>query len=204
MLTVRATQEANQNAITLQEDSADAVEEVLRKIYGCPLPAANARDWRFWFALITTADKYLEPGLSAKADQHFREVALTISEADVVFDVVQALKTDMSHVEPLLAFAEVLRKKNTKKLLKNERYRDLLVGDKDLMLAQLDELEVPPQQEGSKRQYTLCGTHLAQVFEPTDTAMSTCSVCIFGSRKFGQPQAAFRGIAYVLPPTLLK
>lgn len=140
--------------ITLKEDNADAVEEVLRKIYGCTLPAANKREWRFWFTLIMTADKYLEPGLSAKANHHFRKVARGVGDADVVFDIVQAIKTEMSHVEPLLAFADVLRKKNLKKLLKNERYRDLLAGDKDLMLAQLDEieegLEVPKQ--GTKQQ----------------------------------------------------
>jgi hypothetical protein len=90
--------------------------------------------------LIVTADKYLEPELSAKADQHFREVALGISDTDVVFDIVQTIKTGVSHVEPLLAFANVLSKKNLEKLLRNERYRDLLASDTELMLTQLDEL----------------------------------------------------------------
>lgn len=91
--------------------------------------------------MIITADKYLEPALSAKADQHFREVALGISDADVIFDIIQTIKIDMSHVEPLLAFADMLRKKNLKKLLKNERYREFLIEDKDLMLAPPDEIE---------------------------------------------------------------
>ena len=127
--------------ITLKDDDTDAVEEVLRKLYGCTLLAASTKEWRFWFTLIITADMYLELGLSAKADQRFREVALGVSDVDVVFDIVQAIRTDMSHVEPLMTFADKLRNRNLKKLLKNERYRDLLAGDKDLMLAQLDELE---------------------------------------------------------------
>lgn len=186
----------------LKEDNADAVEEVLRKIYGCTLPAANKRVWRFWFTLIITADKYLEPGLSAKADHHLREVALGVSDADVVFDIVQAIKTEMSHVEPLLAFADVLRKKNLKKLLKNERYRDLLVGNKDLMLAQLDEyeegLEVPKQ--GTKQQYLLCTTHAAQVFRPPEQSMGRCSLCGPEYHLFGNRPSIVQGIADVPPP----
>jgi hypothetical protein len=153
--------------ITLKEDDADAVEEVLRKIYGCTLPAANKKEWSFWFTLIITADKYLEPALSAKADQHFREVALGVSDADVVFDIIQAINADMSHVEPLLAFADVLRKKNLKKLLKNQRYRDLLVGVKILMLAQLDELEkeLEAPKKATERHYSLCSAHASVVFK---------------------------------------
>lgn len=99
--------------------------------------------------------------MSAKADQHFREVALEISDADVVLDIFQAIKSDMSHVEPLLTFADVLRKKNLKKLLKNERYRDLLARDKGLMLAQLDEIEegLEDPQKVNKQHYSLCTTH---------------------------------------------
>lgn len=153
--------------ITLEEDDPDAVERVLLNIYGYKLTAAGMRLWRFWFNLIITADKYLEPELSAKTDQHFREVALGVSDVDVVFGMVQAIKTDMSRVEPLLAFADVLRKKNLKKNLKNERYRDLLVRDRDLMLSQLDEieegLEVPPT--ANKRHYSLCTSHASEVFK---------------------------------------
>jgi hypothetical protein len=183
--------------ITLEEDDADAVEAVLRKIYGCALPAASKREWRFWFTLIITADKYLEPGLSAKADQHFREVALGVSDADVVFDIVQTINADMSHVEPLLAFADVLRKKNLKKLLKNQRYRDLLVGDKILMLAQLDELEkeLEPPKRTIKQQYSLCTGHASEVFKSLNTAIDSCSLC-----QFDQPRTIVRGIADVPLP----
>jgi hypothetical protein len=160
--------------ITLKEDDADTVEEVLRKIYGCILPAARTEKWRFWFTLITTADKYLEPGLSAKADQNFREVALEISDADVVFDIIQAIKTDMSHVGPLLAFADVLRKKNLKKLLKNQRYRDHLVSDPELMLAQLDELAVPGELQ--EKAYYTCNSCADELFQTPGAPPQTCCI----------------------------
>lgn len=152
--------------------------------------------------MISTADKYLEPGLSAKADQHFREVALGISDADVVFDIVQVIKADMSHVVPLLAFADVLRKKNLKKLLKNERYRDLLIGDKTLMLAQLDELEAGLEvpQQVNKQSYSLCTSHAPQVFKSSESPMKRCSLCPVEKFGFGQYPLLVQGIAVVHPP----
>jgi hypothetical protein len=154
--------------------------------------------------LIITADKYLEPGLSAKADQHFREVALGVSDADVVFDIFRAIKTDMSHAEPLLAFVDVLRKKNLKKLLKIERYRDLLAGNKDFMLAQLDELEekLEVSQTANKRHFSVCTAHAAQVFKsPGVPVLKRCPLCPEQTfHLFGQPRNLVRGIADV-PPT---
>ena len=106
-----------------------------------------------------------------------------------------------SCVEPLLTFADVLRKKNLKKLLRNERYRDLLVGDNKLMLAQLDEfeegLEVPPQ--AAKRQYSLCSSHATQVFRSLGPVMTTCAVCPVNTYGFGQKPALVRGIVEVPP-----
>lgn len=167
--------------ITLEDDDADAVEEVLRKIYGCTLPAAKTKEWRFWFNLVTTADKYLEPDLSSKADQHLRDVALQVQDADVVFDIIQAIKSDMSHLPSLLAFAEVLRKNNLKNLLKNERYRNLLIGNKDLMLAQLDEHveSIEDRKELVEKEYFLCPNHEAEVFQTPKGPMHSefCSRC---------------------------
>ena len=100
----------------------------------------------------------------------------------MVFDIVQAVNADMSHVEPLLAFADVLRKTNLKKLLKNQRYRDLLVGDKILMLAQLDELEkeLEVAKKATKQQYSLCTAHASEVFKTPKSGTTTCSLCPLG------------------------
>jgi hypothetical protein len=191
--------EVKQSVIAPEEDDPDAVEEVLRKVYGCTLPAASTREWRFWFNLVIAADKYFEPALGSNADKNLREVALEVQDADVIFDIDQAIKTDMSHLESLLKFAEVLRKKHLKKLLKNGRYRDLLVGDQSLMLAQLDELErgleVVPTDA-----YALCAKHAGEVFKPhathTDTTACTlCPVVPFTLDQQGPP--LLRGLAAV-------
>lgn len=70
------------------------------------------------------------------------EAAEMQSDANTIFDIIEDLKANMAHHEPLLDFAEQLRKLNLKILLKNDRYRKHLISDPVRMLAQLDELEV--------------------------------------------------------------
>jgi len=110
----------------------------------------------------------------------------------------------MRHLESLLTFADVLRKNNLKMLLKNERYRGLLVSDRDLMLAQLDELEegLEVPQKGVKRQYALCDVHALIVFKAPNTTMPVCSLCPTpgfggGGGFFSQQPSLVRGFADV-------
>jgi len=58
----------------LGEDDPDAVEQLLRYLYGCTLPDAGEKSWRFWFGLMITADKFLEPVLSEAASSRLREL----------------------------------------------------------------------------------------------------------------------------------
>lgn len=59
MLKLSLKQESGQRLVILKEDDPEAVEEILRKIYGCTLPEAKKKPWRFWFNLTVAADKYL-------------------------------------------------------------------------------------------------------------------------------------------------
>ena len=140
--------------ITLKEDDADAVEEVLRKIYGCALPQANDKPWRFWFVLVAAADKYLEPALSDSAASRLMESAEAQTSADTIFDIIQEIKASMSHHESLLDFAERLRVNNLNQLLQNARYLGFLISDPKRMLAQLDELEA--RRDLSGEEYIIC------------------------------------------------
>jgi hypothetical protein len=150
--------------VTLEDDDADAVEEVLRHIYGCSLPHAREKPWGFWFALVTAADKYLEPVLSVAASSRLMEAAEMQRTADAIFDIIQAIKANMAHHESLLDFAELLRKKYLTALLKNDRYRELLLSDLHLMLAQLDELEVPRK---LVEENEICMRRLRRLCHPT-------------------------------------
>lgn len=134
-------QESSQKTISLKSDDPDAVEEVLRKIYGCALEKYNQRPWEFWFNLVITADKYLEPKLSAKASERLRASALALTDGDAIFDLITTIQRDMGHLEPFLQFADQIRKDNLKTLLDNEKYRALLDGDKTLLWSHLDELK---------------------------------------------------------------
>jgi hypothetical protein len=164
--------------ITLKEDDADAVEEVLRRIYGCALPQANDKQWRFWFTLVAAADKYLEPALSDSAASRLMESAEAQTSADAIFDIIQEIKASMSHHESLLNFAERLRVTNLNQLLQNSRYRGFLISDPERMLAQLDELEVP--RDLSEKEYFTCNQCVRWLFcTPGEltTRMAFCAGC---------------------------
>lgn len=88
-------------------------------------------------------NEYLEPVLSDAASSRLMEAAEMQRSSDVVFDIIQDIKANTTHHESLLDFAKRFRKQHLKGLLKNERYRAHLVSDPELVLALLDELEVP-------------------------------------------------------------
>lgn len=126
--------------IELKDDNADAVEEVLRKIYGCKLPYTDDKSWRFWLDLVVTADKYLEERLSMRAEEILREIAQKTRNVDMLVDIIMAIEDDLSHCEPLLVFANVLRMERLLELHNNKRYRDSLFENRDLLELHFDEL----------------------------------------------------------------
>lgn len=99
------------------------------------------KPWEFWSSLVITADKYLEPTLSADAGIRLRSAGRALTDGDAIFDFIATIKRDMSHLDPFLQFADQLRKANLKTLLDNERYRAVLDGDKALLWSHLDELK---------------------------------------------------------------
>jgi hypothetical protein len=162
--------------VVLKDDDPDAMEQVLRHLYGCALPAASAKEWTFWHLVVTAADKYLEPALSDSASSRLMEAAEMQNDSDTVFDIIQEIKASMSHHESLLGFAEQLRVKNLKDLLQNARYRAFLTSDPELMLAQLDELEV--RRELSERAYFTCGQCEFRLFHtPGVPHQGSCISC---------------------------
>lgn len=172
------SQESKQKLIVLKEDEPDAVEHVLRHLYGCTLPQDN-KPWRLWLALVAAADKYLEPELSSAAGERLMHKAQTLESlkyTNHVFDIIQELKANMAHHQSLLDFAEQLRKKHLEYLLKDKRYRELLVSDPALMLAQLDELEVP--RKLAQKVYYVCNEHADSSFRVLRDRYSTrCIAC---------------------------
>lgn len=106
MLKMFSKQESGQKLVTLREDDLEAVEDNLRKIYGCILPEAEKKPWRFWFNLTAAADKYLEVDMSKEVKIRFMITARKEEDANAVFDIIQAIKTETSHLEDMVEFAE--------------------------------------------------------------------------------------------------
>lgn len=135
-------QEAKQSVIKLEEDNPDAMEAVLRHIYGCPLPTVGKEpDWRFWLDLAITANKYLEPELTDKSRLIFSNIVMKIQEADDIFNVMQMIWREAGHINCLLEVANQLRRMNIMELQKNERYRERLLSDREFMIAHLNDLD---------------------------------------------------------------
>lgn len=171
-------QEAKQGVIELKEDDPDAMEEVLRHHYGCKFPVAATKPWRLWFDLVTTADKYLEPELSNKAESQLRKVAGSCEDTDTVLDIFQSIKSDMTHRESLSKFADALRKKNMSKLQKNPRYRDLLFDNRELFESHFNAFdEIKLSQDMVLKSICMCSWHReVGLRDPNDTSRS-CFAC---------------------------
>ena len=139
--------------------------------------------WQTWLNIRVTADKYLEPKLSEVADKKYREAALTRTNADDIFDVLEMIRVEMSHDESLVAFGETIRKTNLGKLLKNARFREHLDrGGKEALWAQLDELTHVADLE--EKWTALCYDHKRAVFKsPDDLRLSYKHRCTLCSRK---------------------
>lgn len=134
------SQESEQNEIELKEDNPQALEGVLRHIYGCKIDDHHQKTWQYWLDLSETADKYLEPRLSERATLHFRIKALTLQDSDVetICEILQALQ-DIGRYELLKSFAVDLTMRNLH-LLRDERFRAQVYSCKRIMLKLIDRL----------------------------------------------------------------
>jgi hypothetical protein len=186
-----ATQQENkQKTIELKEDDPTALRNVLRSIYELPMVAdkTGKEDWRVSLNLHQTADKYLESSLSQPALDNFRFDALGATNSDTIFDIVEAINSEMAHDEDLVDFGEKLRKDNIGILLKNDRYRAQLdKGGKEAVWQQLDELIFAAVLK--KKRYYLCDTHCQSMFqEPSigadEETTDWCTVCKCSSRGY--------------------
>lgn len=196
------TQESCKNLVVLKEDDPGAVEEILRKIYGCTLPEADQRSWRFWLNLVTAADKYLEVSLSDKANTFFVYSAWKEKNPDAIFDIIEAIKSEASLLEKLMQLAEQLRYHNLQALLDNDRYRATLDNDKALMWEQLDELKVrswpapakcTPGDGLVKKRHFLCPVHHSAFYTRSSTSTDKktegpCTICHPDKPKTGHEQ----------------
>ena len=134
------SQESEQAEIELQEDSPQAVEGVLRYIYGCKLEDHAQRTWQYWLDLFETADKYLEPSLSLQASVGFRMSAISLEETDVevICKILQILQ-DTDRYDFFKSFAVGLTMRHLG-LLDNKQFRAQVYSCKRVMFKMAERL----------------------------------------------------------------
>lgn len=167
----------------MKDDNPTALRNVLRSIYKLPIEhdSTGQPNWRFWLNLHQTADKYLEPELSLTAKESFRQAAIESTNSDTVFDIIEAIKCEMTHDEETVELGEKLRKDNIGILLKNDRFRTQVdSGGKEAVWQQLNDLIFAA--DLVKKRYFLCVSHVPHMFhEPSNGAdgktQGPCAIC---------------------------
>lgn len=155
---------------------------VLRHIYDLPInpDLTSGMPWRTWLNIRVAADKYLESKLQEVADEEYREAALSCTDADDMFDIIDTIQSEMSYDASLVAFGDTIRKNNLGKLLKKARFREHLdAGGKEALWKQLDELAFAADLQ--ERRYALCAQHKKEVFKAPESLRTgwqdRCSLC---------------------------
>jgi hypothetical protein len=72
----------------------NALESVLRYIYGCETEKYRQKCWQHWLEVAETADRHIEPRLSEDAVGCFEMSALSLQEAGVeeICGILQTLQ----------------------------------------------------------------------------------------------------------------
>lgn len=187
-------QESRQAAIELKDDDPLALNHVLRYIYKLPILSDAVLDltWRGWLNLRTTADKYLEPTLSAQADKNFRTVALKITDPDEIFDITETIDNEMAHDESLVELSNKIRKNNWSKLLRNIRFRAKLErGGTEALWQVINDLAFAADLE--EKRLFVCELHEDQVFDiPSERQRDHRTLPCLSSTIFGTGNRAFQ------------
>jgi hypothetical protein len=167
-------QESEQNEIELKEDNADALEGVLRYIYGCKIEDRGQKTWQYWLDLFETADKYLEPELSLEASIAFRMLALDLGKKDVeaICEILQILQ-DTERYYFFKSFAVGLTMRHLE-LLDNKQFRAQVYSCKRVMFKMVERLSFAIDLEPVE---LLCDVHGEEEFYRKDDT---------GHYRFGQ------------------
>jgi hypothetical protein len=111
------------------------VDYVLRHIYKSNRQTHFQfyQSWRYWLDVYVAADKYLEPGASAKAYENITKIAGDLQNIDEIFELLEALDTQMTDYPALVDFAAELQASHLNDLLKYDRFRRHVEEEPDAM-----------------------------------------------------------------------
>lgn len=148
--------------------------------------------WSFCLDVYTTADKYLEPKLSASAFDRLVHIDRSEHSIDEIFDIVEALHRDVDHNEQLVKLANDLQEGQPLELLKFDHFRahfDNKIGSMcefiNSLAAAADETATKAKEAAEnteQKSYYLCTNNSSLVFDsPLQQHLKRCSVCAMHS-----------------------
>jgi hypothetical protein len=118
--------------VEFKDDDPDAIERILYHIYKVPPFPGKEVSWRYWLNVHLTAEKYLEPELSAHARAEFILVGYSQRKTDEIMDVMDTINAQMGHDRPVLNLAHYLCLDNIMALLGNDKFCKRVDEDRDL------------------------------------------------------------------------
>jgi hypothetical protein len=127
-----AVQEAGLAVMEFKEDDPDAIERILYHIYEVPPFPGKEFSWRYWLNVHLTAEKYMEPELSAHARAEFIRVGYSQRKTDEIMEIMDTIYAQMGHDRPVLNLAHYLCLDNIMALLGDENFCKRVDEDRDL------------------------------------------------------------------------
>lgn len=179
-LSVNVTKESDGDVVELKDDDADAVEAMLRHIYGLSyLPTTTdgkTLSWNFHLNVAMVGDKYRLADLEASAFQEFREMVLKQEDYAAIVTIIKELpKYDYASTE-MQILVDRLIEKHFVGLMKQPAFRAIFEADKGLMWKYVDRLTFAYELKEEKMAIcSRCKAGQKVVYEVTNLY---CAICV--------------------------
>lgn len=123
------------------DDDPHALEILIRHLYSIPT-TSDTGSWESWLSVYQTANKFHEYDLSNEALDNLVKHALAKKDMSELAAIVKGVKTEAEECDNSLLAEYVARliKPNVRERFKVHGFRRWLGGEKELMLAVIEEL----------------------------------------------------------------
>ncbi|KAM0692842.1 hypothetical protein Q7P36_007399 [Cladosporium allicinum] len=132
--------ESKQQIVELKDDSAVALEGLIRWVYGLRALEGETDTWLNWIDMRVTADKYLAAKLKDQSFERFWEHVRQIQAAEEILEINEKIAADASHDSKLVSASERLRGFWIYQIVQVPRFREELSNDPERMLEIIDQL----------------------------------------------------------------
>lgn len=166
---------------------------VLQNIYKIPSQPhiSSHSSWSFCLDVYTTADKYLEPELSAEAYRRFVSIARSERSIMQIFNIIETLRRDVDHNEDFVKLAGELQVTHLLELLKYGPFRAYMDNKKESMWEVIDTFATKERETAENTQdksFILCTDHTSLIFHgPGKQENKRCTICFMKGGSISEP-----------------